>query len=522
MVKDGLSMFSLRPKIFNLDQLKKSINLSSLLTFIIVFGFSLSALFYVHTTYIKSRELLNEDNIQLSINTYKSNLSEKLAIIASSTIFLDFLHSGETTRKKLLPEFTTLFYSLRVASVSGMKISHNDGTAIFSYGKAMPSYLTLNICYLNHSLNPNIGDCDFIWTLYFRKDILLSDIAATNNSIFSCKNCKTYPFNNSKILGSFVVKETNNLNMPLQLNDKNDTMFYYYFLLMVISLVFLAVWSWARLNSLLNNYIAVPVKKLTSSLKLDGTLDRSNNLDEIQFLINEIDSWREKLNKTKTLEHNAHLGKIAAQLAHDIRSPLSVIGMTLKKASNIPESHLKLVTGATQRIGDIADNFLEQYRNKGSDLTTISLNPEFISTITESIFIEKKAQFFDELVSFNLDISLESQKVLCLINSIEFKRLISNLVNNAVEALPASGFVFLRLITENDYAILTIQDNGIGIPKHLLQKILDDGISVGKTHGSGLGLSHAKRMIESWGGILKLSSVEGEGTVIKLMLPILT
>lgn len=514
-------MSFLKSEIKNLDSLKRSINLSSLLIFVIIFVFSLCVSFFVHSSYMKSRGLVNQDNIQLAINGYKSNLSEKLAIIASSTVFLDFLRSGAVTRQRILPEFTTLFYSLRVPAVSGMKISANDGESIFSYGKATPSSLTLHICYLNHSLNPVVGDCDFLWTLYFHKSVLLADISASNNSISLCHDCKSYPFNDSKMLGSFLMGNTSQLDLPLRIDDKTDTLFYSYFILMTVSLIFLAMWGWTRLSSLLNNYISAPVMKLTNSLKLDSGLDRSNNLDEIQFLINEIDTWREKLKKAKALEHNAHLGKIAAQLAHDIRSPLAVIGMVLNKVSNIPESYLKLMLASTERISAIANSFLVQYRDKDSHIKSLSIQPEPIVSIVEKIFNEKLVQFSNTLATLNLEISPDKNILICRINAVEFERAISNLINNAVEALTAPGFVKIRVFTDGGFIVLTIEDSGMGIPAQLLEKIIEEGVSIGKENGSGLGLSHAKQMIESWGGSLDVFSVVAKGTLITLRLPMI-
>jgi signal transduction histidine kinase len=67
---------------------------------------------------------------------------------------------------------------------------------------------------------------------------------------------------------------------------------------------------------------------------------------------------------------------------------------------------------------------------------------------------------------------------------------------------------------------LTIVDNGRGIPAELLPKLTQKGATFGKAGGHGLGLHHARRMLESWGGGLAITSQYGRGTTVTLTLPV--
>ena len=95
----------------------------------------------------------------------------------------------------------------------------------------------------------------------------------------------------------------------------------------------------------------------------------------------------------------------------------------------------------------------------------------------------------------------------------------SNLVNNAVEALGDTGTVTVRLVAEGKRITLKVQDTGKGIPPELLTKLGKRGETHGKAGGSGLGLYHARTTIESWGGSLELQSEVGRGTTVALNLP---
>jgi len=113
----------------------------------------------------------------------------------------------------------------------------------------------------------------------------------------------------------------------------------------------------------------------------------------------------------------------------------------------------------------------------------------------------------------------ESYGLFAKIEAIEFKRVVSNLVNNAVEALNGKGNVTVGLKSDNGHILLMVKDSGKGIPPDLLPRLMERGATFGKEGGSGLGLYHAKETMEGWGGGINIDSKVGEGTTIILTLP---
>jgi hypothetical protein len=98
------------------------------------------------------------------------------------------------------------------------------------------------------------------------------------------------------------------------------------------------------------------------------------------------------------------------------------------------------------------------------------------------------------------------------------KRILSNIFNNAVEAMDGRGQVTLRTRQcEQGNIVLEIEDNGPGISRENLKKVLNRGFST-KECGHGLGLYHANETLRKWKGSLEIESIEGKGTIISILL----
>lgn len=226
----------------------------------------------------------------------------------------------------------------------------------------------------------------------------------------------------------------------------------------------------------------------------------------------------EKNEKEKLLAANL----LASQVAHDIRSPLTALNMVIGTVDKLPEDKRIIIRGAIQRINDIANELLskgkgETHRmtnSEGIDTQETHLK-EFsttvmLSSLVDTLVSEKRIQFRDKI---GVQIDVELSKSYGLFSSIphnEFKRVLSNLINNSVEALPNETGRVLVVLDELDGMIrLEIIDNGKGIPVEILAKLGTAGVTHGKDgtqSGSGLGIYHAKSVIEAAGGKIQFTS----------------
>jgi signal transduction histidine kinase len=219
--------------------------------------------------------------------------------------------------------------------------------------------------------------------------------------------------------------------------------------------------------------------------------------------------------------------QLAKQVSHDIRSPLAALKMALDEVENIPEEHRALIRSSVSRINDIANQLLEKGKQVKNDISLtiprtseMELTPQLLSPIIETLVSEKRVQFRDKQ-----EIHIEAKVakgygLFANLNASEFKRVLSNLINNSCEAFThPSGKVDVTLMSDAKNIIITIQDNGKGIPQHILKKLGEKGVSYGKEgtqSGSGLGVYHAKKTVESFGGKFEIISTEGQGTTIQM------
>lgn len=219
--------------------------------------------------------------------------------------------------------------------------------------------------------------------------------------------------------------------------------------------------------------------------------------------------------QAETERTNRELAKTAAQVAHDIRSPLMALEMVVGSFSDLPEERRAIVKIAVGRIKDIANNLLEQRRRaiKLGGQTSLHL----LLGVVDSILAEKRAEYgSQEGVIIDLVINDGCHGLFARLDPVELKRILSNLINNSIEALAYKGSVTVTLGLEKESAFIAVADNGPGIPSAIMRVLGKEVISYGKSSGSGLGVLHAKDNLEKWGGRIAFESMEGKGTTIQL------
>ena len=221
----------------------------------------------------------------------------------------------------------------------------------------------------------------------------------------------------------------------------------------------------------------------------------------------------------ETIEKDARdvaVGKMASQLAHDIRSPLAALNIVIKDIHSIPESKRTIIRSAVNRVQDIANNLLMKERQKDSPET---LSTELLSSLIDSLITEKRTQYRDFLnLEIQFQLSQNSYGIFAKVHRAEFLRVVSNLIDNAVEALPEhQGLIEVSLKNlPGGKFMLEVKDNGKGISSENRSRIFERGFSFGKKRGSGLGLSFVKEVIQKYGGQIFVHSEEGAGSSFQI------
>ncbi len=265
----------------------------------------------------------------------------------------------------------------------------------------------------------------------------------------------------------------------------------------------------------ITNLLALLKYKDSSKISLSTNENIALEIQNIQNSIVEL------LNETKEQLKIIAIGNPAAQVAHDIRSPTAAILMLAKDCPELPEDRRIILREAAIRIQDISNNLLATYRAKDADLINLTKATEvLVSAAIASVISEKKVQSQHQHIRFITDINHAGYFAFIQIDLSAFKRMISNLINNASEAMSETGIITLILTADNHRVKIIIKDQGKGMTPELVEKIKHaEQVTKGKTDGHGLGLAHAHETINKYQGKFDIQSQEGIGTEIILSFP---
>ncbi len=285
-----------------------------------------------------------------------------------------------------------------------------------------------------------------------------------------------------------------------------------------------------RLSRELNDYTARVSAEIDSlhgrkhafeSLSMSQTID--HELREIQIIREAVDRLRlqnEALAKTRELNAAADArARLAQQVAHDIRSPLSAMNALLSISENLPEEEALLLKGAANRVKEIADDLL-RVRRAESDMRIEHHEDAKVGELLHRIILEAKLVYRERQLLFSLKVEGDVAEIGAPVSATELSRAISNLLNNAAESIDDPGAITIKLCSENDLVVISVSDTGSGIPEHIREKLGMAGFSFGKPEGNGLGLHQVMAFAKNAGGRVEIQSVENQGTTVSLFLPI--
>ena len=271
-----------------------------------------------------------------------------------------------------------------------------------------------------------------------------------------------------------------------------------------------------------------PVREVIETveeIKEDGDLSKRINLedeevetnDEIHLLARTFNGMFDRLEKSFKQEK-----QFTSDVSHELRTPLAVIISQSDYAKGdeaYRERALDVIEREARRMSGLVNRLLTLSR---SDAGRLKLNKEDID-FTEMCHIVAEQQ---ETVAAQKNIRVETDIEDGIhINGDEAMtiRVVLNLIENAIKYGKENGFVKLSLKKEDNYAVCSVSDDGIGISAENLDKIWERFYRVDSSRteeGSGLGLSMVDALVKAHGGRAEVSSTLGEGSCFKVYLPI--
>lgn len=290
-------------------------------------------------------------------------------------------------------------------------------------------------------------------------------------------------------------------------------------------LLSLIAYSALYLNKALNgltNELVEPIEELVKKIEgLETTSGLTSlSLDSAEFfeldaLVTNLSGLAKRLENSEAervlLEKHALLVDISRRVAHDIRSPLSALQIVSQKASELDLDQRQLMQKAIDQIKRIAADLLDQSRalSRPSGMPLKEILQWIVALKSAEIEPSKKIQII---------LDCENDLVLS-VDETEFSRIVSNLLNNSIEAMDKPGSVVISCKKSGQRLNITISDTGKGIPPKVLPLLGKANVSLGKNEGNGLGVLSACEKIRSWGGEVVFHSVLNKGTEVTISIP---
>jgi len=240
----------------------------------------------------------------------------------------------------------------------------------------------------------------------------------------------------------------------------------------------------------------------------------------IFFIIQYIQFKQEAKRQKKSFDNEKlHvIGTLAATTAHEIKNPLTGIKGLIQLLSEKykqpeDEMYFSVIQKEITRINNIVNDFL--YLGKPTSQQPF----DFVDL--QEILAEIKPILESDAADRNITIKFKYVQRPLIITCYEdqIKQVILNIVKNSFEACEAHDEVLISITEENAQAIITVQDNGQGMSKEVLNKVFDPFFTT-KDYGTGLGLFVCQRIIDFFKGSINISSKEKLGTTIKIILPL--
>jgi PAS domain S-box-containing protein len=207
------------------------------------------------------------------------------------------------------------------------------------------------------------------------------------------------------------------------------------------------------------------------------------------------------------------LGEMSAGIAHELRNPMAVISgyLTLLSKKNDPAAQetIRSITNEINGMNRIIGDLLTFARPASLNRVKVTIK-EMITSCLSAVLQAKGENSRIETVFKLPDIEVSVVEVL-------MRQAVSNLLQNAVEAMPDGGTLTIEAQTNRDLKIV-VRDTGTGIPSDKLKKIFLPFFTL-KDTGVGMGLALAHKIVTSHGGRIDVASTVGKGTVFSIILP---
>lgn len=321
------------------------------------------------------------------------------------------------------------------------------------------------------------------------------------------------------ILNLPYIEDDGFLNKELKENLTRLGYAYFIMLLVAISLAyFISKYITRSLNEISQKITETRLDKRNQRIPID------DNTQEISTLVNAYNSMIDELAisaaQLAESEREAAWREMAKQVAHEIKNPLTPMRLTVqsfqrKFDANDPD--------IKNKVNEYSSTLIQQIDTMSSIASAFSTYAQMPAQKDETLNVVKITKlaldiFNESYIYFNS----QEEEIIAKFDRTQLIRVITNLIKNSIQAInqrnPENPRIEVHVYSEAANAIITVEDNGLGISKSNRNMVFEPKFTT-KTSGMGLGLAMVKKIVSTYGGNIAFTSNEGGGTKFTVTFP---
>ncbi len=285
---------------------------------------------------------------------------------------------------------------------------------------------------------------------------------------------------------------------------------------------FISVRITAPLRMLQQGLASVKLDEKSQPLEYSGHDEISELVSQYNEMLDELQASALKLARS---EREYAWREMARQIAHEIKNPLTPMKLNVqqlyKKWKDKPEDFEESLKKFTQYQIEQIDNL----SSIASEFSNFARMPKTNPRETDLVgHIHSAAELYRDIKNINLEIDLNGLKeVVVYADKEQMNSMLSNILRNAVQSIPGNkqGLIRISLSVKDDRTLISVADNGTGIPEDLKDKLFAPNFTT-KSSGMGLGLAIVKRVVETANGRVWFESETGRGSTFYIEYPVLS
>ncbi|MCP8616417.1 PAS domain-containing sensor histidine kinase [Salirhabdus salicampi] len=206
-------------------------------------------------------------------------------------------------------------------------------------------------------------------------------------------------------------------------------------------------------------------------------------------------------------------GQLAAGIVHEIRNPITSLKgflQLMRTGIDLKGEYYKIMEEEIEKIENITSELLFISKPMTNQMESTSIT-SLLSDVCK--LMQSQARLSNVQISYT-----EGEEVFVRCDKSQMKQVFINLIKNAIEGIEQEGNVYVSIKNERDHVVIYVEDEGVGIPEEIMDKIYDPFFTT-KQNGTGLGLMITNQIIEKHRGQLSFHRRPKQGTICRVTLP---